>query len=176
MKSNSKLLIITSCSAKKKSYRTTAADLYQGQLFKMVKKLSRINEFDYRIFSAKYGLIKPDKVIKPYEKTISNKTDIIRLNNRVMPKFLDLTKQYKYILLIMGSKYREVLKENKLDNVYYIKADKGIGDYLKVVSKLLNYNKYQIYKIMQITGDRIISYKNIQLFDSSNFTYFNSQI
>ena len=71
---NKEILILTSCSAKKKKTpeRMKAIDLYNGDLFNLVKKFVKRNNFTFRIISAKYGLISPDEEIEYYNKKIEN--------------------------------------------------------------------------------------------------------
>jgi len=56
-----KTLVITGCSKKKEpidsAFYIKAKDLYVGVLFNKVRKYADINNFDYIIISAKYGIL-----------------------------------------------------------------------------------------------------------------------
>jgi cytoplasmic iron level regulating protein YaaA (DUF328/UPF0246 family) len=69
----SRRLLVISCSAKKRKSRgeISAWDLYDGMVFRVLKKLQRESEFshdiDIVIISAKYGLLLPKQKVKWYD-------------------------------------------------------------------------------------------------------------
>ncbi len=167
-----KILIVTSCSAKKRNYKTKAIDLYQGHLFKKIKKFARVNNFDLKILSAKYGLLNPNSIIEPYNFTISNKKDVLNLQKKVISELLVSISNYKIVLIIMGSKYRKVIEPIDKENIYYIINHKGLGGYLNLMSKLLKFTRKEICKLLQKKKNNIITIKDITMmryFDSSHF-------
>lgn len=67
-------IALIACSKSKKPYSCPARDLYQGQLFKKSYRVaSQICDYIY-ILSAKYGLVHPQTIIQPYNKTLSKFT------------------------------------------------------------------------------------------------------
>ena len=59
-----------SCSKSKKSYPAPARDLYQGALFKKALAYAEAHFDHVYILSAKYGVVHPDQIIEPYDKTL----------------------------------------------------------------------------------------------------------
>lgn len=132
---NFKVLIITSCSKKKLNYPAIAANLYQGTLFKKVKKFAKIINADFKIISAKHGLIDSQDKIEPYDQEIENISDIRKLRKTV-EKLQDILSFYDKIIIIMGKKYRKIfssLFENP--KIILIKSNKGIGGYLQLLDR-----------------------------------------
>lgn len=70
MKKNKSTVVFIACSKTKKGYRCPAKELYQGQLFKKAFAFSSRHFSHIYILSAKYGILHPDQVIEPYEKTL----------------------------------------------------------------------------------------------------------
>ena len=138
MYSTRKILIITSCTAKKLKDEAPAKYLYQGVLFKKIKKLADYNKLDFKILSAKYGLLDGNQIVKPYDKTVKCKEDILRLRKKVLPELKALENKYDLIVLIMGKKYREVIKPLYNNKYRMIYDSKGIGS---LISKINSYSR-----------------------------------
>jgi DNA (cytosine-5)-methyltransferase 1 len=135
-----KLLVITSCSKKKAKHHAKAKDLYNGALFKKVKIFAQKLNADLMILSAKYGLIESSKEIEPYNQTIKTSEDIKKLKGTELPNLERIHKQYTKVIIIMGSKYREVFEpliSDTTKNFLQVYSDKGIGGYLKKL-KMMN--------------------------------------
>lgn len=143
-----KVLVITSCTAKKLSNSPTvkakAKDMYQGRLFKRVRKLCEKMGWDYVIISAKYGLLFPNDEIAGYEKVIKTKKDIQNLKSIVYEKLKKIIPRYDVILLIMGKRYREVLSDILNEN-FIILRSKGYGD---LCSKLVFPTDFNLLKFL----------------------------
>ena len=58
---------LIACSAKKLPHAAPAAELYQGQAFKLARALAARDASRWAILSAKHGLVEPDTVIEPYD-------------------------------------------------------------------------------------------------------------
>lgn len=141
-----KILVITGCTAKKLSFGAPAKNLYQGVLFKKIKKLVDYNQLDFMILSAKYGLIHANEIIEPYNKTLKSKSDILELRKMVIPKLKVIELNYDLIIIIMGKKYRDVLSPLFNDNKYKMVYDeRGIGG---LTSKINEYLKYPLNKML----------------------------
>jgi len=147
---NKKILIITSCSAKKKriSKPLRAIDLYQGNFFKKVKKFALLNHFELNIISAKYGLLAPDKEINYYDMKIKNNDDIENLKPKVIPKLKNLIKNYDKILLLMGSDYKKIIESVVNEKFIQFFDKRGLGGYLSLMNELLQLNQEQLNKLL----------------------------
>lgn len=140
------ILLITGCSAKKLNKSAPAKYLYQGVLFKKIKKLVAYNQLDFMILSTKYGLIHANDIIEPYNKTLKNKNDILELRKRVIPKLKVIEINYDLIIIIMGRRYRDVISPLFSDNKYkMIYDERGIGG---LTSKINEYLKCTLNKII----------------------------
>lgn len=138
-----KTLVICGCSKTKKAIETEASELYQGQIFRSIKKYAEDNNYELIILSAKYGLIKKSDIIAPYDQTIKTKKDIKALEDKILnSKLLEDVKKFKRIELLMGNLYLEALmpalsKLNISAPVYVIEKKNGIFDFKKNLKKLL---------------------------------------
>ena len=134
-----KVLVITSCTAKKLSnslnVKVKAKNLYQGRLFKSVRKLCEKMGWDYVIISAKYGLVFPDDEIEGYNEVLKTKEDVKRLKPLVIPKLKEIIEKYDVILVIAGKKYRDVI-DDVFSNKFIILQAKGYGDFCKKVDSI----------------------------------------
>ena len=62
---------LVSCVGAKRSTAALAKDLYQSDWFNKARAYAELNGPSWFILSAKYGLIHPDEVIEPYERTLN---------------------------------------------------------------------------------------------------------
>ena len=133
-----KILVITECTKEKIGYtpstKAPAKQMYQGRLFKVVRKYCETMEFDYVIISAKYGLLHPDDVIEGYEMVLRTKEDVERIRPQVEEKLRPILKNYDKIVVIAGRQYREVLK-NLWDERFVEIKSRGYGDLCSIVSR-----------------------------------------
>ncbi len=165
---NKKILVITSCSAEKvkKKIKEKAINLYQGDFFKKVKKFVNLNDFDFRIISAKYGLLSPEEKILSYNKKIEKKEDIIKLREKINPKLNKLIDNYDKILLIMGKNYRNIIEPITNKKYVYFYDKRGLGGYKSLMKYLIKYQKKDLYKLIFehkkniITMDLLKQYNN----------------
>ena len=63
-------LCLVSCVAKKLPGSAPAKDLYTSDLFRKMRILVEAQGWPWFILSAKYGIVDPERVIEPYEKTL----------------------------------------------------------------------------------------------------------
>jgi cytoplasmic iron level regulating protein YaaA (DUF328/UPF0246 family) len=109
-----KKIILISCVSKKKSYETSAADLYDSSLFKYALKYAKNSNPDkIYILSALYGLLETNDTIKPYNKTLNEMSTKERkawselVINQMKNKSIDL--QNDQFIILAGSNYRKYL-------------------------------------------------------------------
>lgn len=114
-KSDNRLLIV-GCSKTKKMYkgRAMAINVYNGPLFKMIKKhvhdFSNEDGLDIMILSAKYGLVEPYKTIPHYDQTMTYEQALF-LQEKNVNKIRELNdvKKYSKILINLSGNYFESL-------------------------------------------------------------------
>ena len=63
-------LCLVSCVARKLSRSAPAKDLYTSDLFRKTRSLVEARGWTWLILSAKHGIVDPEQVIEPYEKTL----------------------------------------------------------------------------------------------------------
>jgi len=140
LQKNQNVLVITGCTKEKLGYdasiKAPAKKMYQGRLFKTVRKYCESLGFDYVIVSARYGLIHPDDVIEGYEKVLRTKEDVKNIQPAVEMKLRPLLKNYDRIVVIAGKQYREVLN-NLWDERFVAIKSKGYGDLCSIVSRAI---------------------------------------
>ena len=154
---NSKILVILSCTKMKLNAPAPAIRLYQGDIFKVAQKWVKMHNFHELIISAKYGLVPPRKIIKPYDRRLKNLTEARLLRDKVNPKLRKKLLEYEVIVLILGNTYLEVIKPlieefTKL-SFYRLKSKNGIFDYKKNIRKLLN-NDFNV--LSRVSGPNIL--------------------
>lgn len=130
-----KTLVITSCCKRKSQDPGRAMDVYQGQLFKQVKSLCEDHGYNWRILSAKYGLITPDAWIYPYDQKM-NLARAMELRADIAPELEDLWEFYPKILVIMGHLYRTVIPPRLLLDPKVTVVNGQIGEMLHQVKLL----------------------------------------
>lgn len=138
-----KTCIIIPCCKDKLLSSEQAQKLYLSPFFKAAKKVAVESNYDWYILSAKYGLIKPDTVIKPYNMVFKlNGGRMYRQNPRpeVVSKLEAkrlkdhanwILSGYEKRIYLMGKTYTTGL----LDGEEPL-AGMGIGDQLKLLKTL----------------------------------------
>ena len=64
--------VLVGCGSKKRSTASKAKDLYTSRYFKWKRRFAEIYGDDWHITSAEHGLLDPDTVIEPYDKSLTN--------------------------------------------------------------------------------------------------------
>jgi hypothetical protein len=138
LKKGQRVLVITGCTKEKLGYdastKAPAKQLYQGRLFKSVRKYCEAMGFDYVIISAKYGLVRPYEKIEGYEKVLRTKEDIRKIQPLVEKRLKPILKGYERIVVIAGKKYRDVL-QNLWNHRFATVKSKGYGDLCRIIKK-----------------------------------------
>jgi len=145
------------CVKEKLSGSHKAEDLYISDLFKKMRNFVEIYDYDWRIISAKHGLIDPEDIIESYEdesldqfkllqgkQTTNLKTKKDALRQIIREQLEPILKDYNRIILMCGKNYRDVilplLKEKKVVN--YFKGTKGIGEIKQKLLTDIDKKKY----------------------------------
>jgi len=106
-------IVLISCVSKKLSHESKAEDLYVSPLFRKELEYARHLKPDkIFILSAKYGLLKLDEKVKPYDKSLNKMSseEIKKWADSVINKLKEVSdlKNDEFIFLA-GSKYRKFL-------------------------------------------------------------------
>lgn len=67
-----KQIALVSCVKMKQPYPCAVREMYVSPLFMKSRTYAEVHADHWFILSAKYGLVEPDEVIAPYEKTLNN--------------------------------------------------------------------------------------------------------
>jgi cytoplasmic iron level regulating protein YaaA (DUF328/UPF0246 family) len=107
-----KTIGLVSCGKNKVNYETEAKNLYAGDLFKKSRKYSETNHDEWFILSALYGLLDPNKVIEPYDKTLLNatKAESIEWAESVFNSIKEKYTNDAVIYIYAGAAYRKFLQ------------------------------------------------------------------
>lgn len=124
--------------------------MYQGPFFRSVTFFVEKMNYDFKILSAKYGLVDPDKELEPYDKIIKYKKDIEYLKKITHNLIISLLNEYDKIILLMGKKYVRVF-EDFIPNpkILTFVDHQGNGGFLRLASFLNKIPKKQISEILE---------------------------
>lgn len=106
-----KTIALVACVSKKNNRPMQARDLYISDWFKKASTYAENVSDEWFILSAKYGLIDPNVIIEPYNKTL-NKMPISERRTWSLKVVQDLRPQLNagdMIVILAGQKYREFL-------------------------------------------------------------------
>lgn len=142
-----KTIYLVSCVKTKRKGKYQAQDLYSGNWFTKAKAYVESKNCPWFILSAKFGLLKPTKVIEPYEKTLLKMSVKERkqwakkvkkqLKSKVSPKT-------RRVVVLAGSKYREFLMdylEERFDSIRIPLERITFGNQLKWFDRKLGKKK-----------------------------------
>jgi Family of unknown function (DUF6884) len=104
-------IFLVSCVARKKAEPCSAAELYMSDWFKKARNFVENDGAPWFILSAKYGLLKPDTVIEPYDETL-NKMGVAQRKSwaaQVQTQMVDTLPDANEVVLFAGVRYRENL-------------------------------------------------------------------
>ena len=102
---------LVSCVKSKRACASAAQDLYTSDLFASMRTFAQINAEEWFILSAEHGVLKPDEVVHPYERTLNRMPKLERLEwaDRVQRRLLELLPPGALITVLAGMCYRENL-------------------------------------------------------------------
>ena len=134
-------VVLISCVSKKLNCQASAKDMYISPLFKLNLQYSKLLSPDkVFVLSAKYGLIKLDDKIKPYDMTLNNMSneEIKLWAGKVIEKLkneIDLEKDE--VVFLAGKKYRKHLIPH-IKNYKAPMKNLGIGKQLRFLKEKVN--------------------------------------
>lgn len=119
---------VVTCSKQKKTYSCPAKEMYSDSyLFRLLSKYCEKNYDEYVILSSKYGCIKPNKVIEPYENITFFMHYIYRTAKEPI-KILSKEEQQKWAKNVFKQFMRKDYEVHLHINIYYWKYLKPIFD------------------------------------------------
>lgn len=106
-------IVLISCVSKKLNHKSKAQDLYISQLFqKNLQYAKSLNPDKIFILSAKYGLLRLNEEIEPYDKTLNKmrSNEIKEWANSVLNQLKKLTNlENDEFIFLAGNNYRRFL-------------------------------------------------------------------
>jgi hypothetical protein len=104
-------IALVSCVKSKRSTPAPAKDLYTSTLFRGLRRYAEANADRWYILSAEHGLLDPDAVIAPYERTLNTvgKMDRVRWAEGVQRRLTEVLPAGAEIIVLAGARYREGL-------------------------------------------------------------------
>ncbi|WP_162054748.1 DUF6884 domain-containing protein [Pontibacter pamirensis] len=129
------IVYLISCVSVKKASKAAAADLYISSWFKKARAYTEKRADAWFILSAQYGLVRPDALIEPYEKTLNamRKKERLEWADNVMKSILSNTTVGDHVVFLAGARYREFLAGRLSQLGYTVEAplaNMGIGEQL----------------------------------------------
>jgi len=100
---------LISCVKTKRKSAVAAKDLYISPLFKGMRRYAEQNADAWFILSAEHGVLQPDQVIAPYERTLKAmpKRDRVAWAERVHHQLLEFLPAGAVVVILAGNRYRE---------------------------------------------------------------------
>jgi cytoplasmic iron level regulating protein YaaA (DUF328/UPF0246 family) len=102
---------LVSCVKSKRPTSAPAAELYTSALFRGLRTYAENNADRWYVLSAAHGLVRPDQVLDPYEKTLNRMRRAERdaWARSVQTALEDVLPRGADILMLAGERYREGL-------------------------------------------------------------------
>lgn len=106
-------VVLVSCVSQKRARATAAKDLYVSDWFVKARAYAERLGVPWFILSAEYGLVDPDAVIAPYEKTLNTMSSPARRDwaDRVFSQLRSAAPDARSVVFLAGARYREFLAE-----------------------------------------------------------------
>lgn len=136
-------IYLVSCAKKKKPGKHPAKDIYISTLFKKARACveQRLQPTDaWFILSGKYGILCPDDVIKPYDKTLNkmNKKERQIWAENVLDSLASIITKTDKVVILAGKPYREFLHGKLLAMCQHVEIPlegMRIGEQLHLLGK-----------------------------------------
>jgi hypothetical protein len=99
---------LVSCVKSKRASATPARELYTSQLFRSLRGYAEARAEAWYVLSAEHGLLHPDQVIAPYERTLNTmrKADRLAWADRVQGQLLEVLPPGAEVIMLAGERYR----------------------------------------------------------------------
>lgn len=115
-------IALVSCVSSKLPRAAEAKDLYISPLFTKSRHYAEINADRWYILSAKYGLVAPERIIEPYEKTLNTmpREERKEWSRRVLAQLTNSITLSDQIIFLAGERYREDLERELISRGYSV--------------------------------------------------------
>lgn len=109
--SQSGTVYLVSCVGKKQRHACKASELYTSQWFLKARAYVQATHCLWFILSAEYGLLTPDRVVEPYDKTLNHmkRSERQEWARRVIAQMDGELPPADQIVILAGKRYRELL-------------------------------------------------------------------
>lgn len=123
---------LIACCSQKSEEPALAKDLYQSPLFKKSREYAERNADQYFIMSALLGLVSPDKLIGPYDESLSDKDARGRRiwANRIVIDLDGIIQDNDRLIILAGCLYRDellVILNRRYPNLDIVIPFEGMG-------------------------------------------------
>ena len=114
---NEAILYLVSCTSGKCSTRMPAKFLYTSDWFQKARAYVESTGRPWLILSAKYGLLSPERIIKPYNKTLNemSKLELCLWSCKVLGDLERHLDGIDLVVILAGESYREFLESGLHD-------------------------------------------------------------
>lgn len=135
-------IVLISCVKQKQSEPCKAVDMYISPLFRGGLRYAKLIGYDKLfILSAKYGLLKPEEKISPYNSTLKSKSEnekklwSVNILNSLRKEGVDFEKDE--IIILAGIEYRKYII-SKFKNYKIPLKGLSLGNQLKYYNNVLH--------------------------------------
>lgn len=135
-------LCLVSCVKEKMAAAAPARRLYASDYFRKMRSVVERAGWQWCVLSAKYGLLDPDEVVEPYDKTLNNmpRPDRVQWANRVLRTLEPRLEGVRSVVVFASNSYQEfvvpALQERGIA-VHDPMKDMPIGKRLRWLKQLL---------------------------------------
>lgn len=111
MQSGRATVYLVSCASRKRRQACEARHLYISDLFSKARRYAEASGSPWFILSAEHGLVAPDKLIAPYERTLNRMLSADRRvwGERVVIQLAEAVPDLSRVVFLAGKRYREFL-------------------------------------------------------------------
>ena len=115
---------LVSCVKTKKLTPAPAAELYTSRLFQGLRSYAEQHADKWYILSAKHGLVHPNQILEPYEKTLyrMSKNERDQWAHAVQSALIQLLSPDDNVLILAGKRYRENLVPFLQDHGHFVEV------------------------------------------------------
>lgn len=111
-------VFLVSCVSEKRGSQCPARDLYISDWFTKVRKYVESRRGVWFILSAEHGLLSPDRIVGPYERSLNTMTALQRRDwaDRVVVQMAEAMPRPARVIFLAGAEYREHLAGHLVRN------------------------------------------------------------
>jgi len=107
-------IYLVSCVSQKRRQTCAARDLYISDWFVKARRYAEASGCSWFILSAEYGLVPPDQVVAPYERTLNTMGVAKRRAwaEQVAHQLVEVIPDMSHVVFLAGERYREFLSQH----------------------------------------------------------------